>query len=994
MPIGICRQKIGYQRLVAAGRKLLFIAVLLLFTLPPELAAQYAPLSPQSYEGQNVSSVVLAGRPDVDTAKLLPLVTQHGHEPFAEKKIDESINALKTAGKFQSVELQVAPEADGIRVLFVLHPALYIGIFRFPGATTVFAYSRLLQITNYQEQEPYTPDRAPKAQAALADFFHRSGFFLAQVHAELETDQAHGLVNFVFQTTLGPRAKFGDLTLEGVTPEESARLKGALRSILATLRATSIKPGSNFYLPRLQRATRYLQDTLGKQGHLAAQVKFIAATYDKETNRADLKFAVTLGPLVHIDVKGMRLWPWNRDKLIPMYSEKSIDRDLVQEGQRNLSSYLQSKGYFDASVQTHVDRQPDAVTVMYQVTRGSRHKVTSVSVSGNQHLSQKQLLDQVTVKKAIPLWPPSHGNYNDHLVQTSAKNLANLYRAAGFSDVKVTPNVKTEANGNLAISFRVAEGPQDIVQEFQVTGNHTVPTDQLTAGGLRLGPGKPYSATLLQQDRDHITANYLRKGYLTATFQAKAAPIKGQPHRVAVTYQIYEGPQVFTSEVVTEGREHTRQPLIDRTVAMSAGKPLSEDDMLSAETRLYDLGIFDWAAVDPRRPVTTQTEDEAIVKLHESKRNTIGYGFGFEIINRGGSVPGGTVAVPGLPPIGLPSSFKTSQRTFYGPRGSFQYSRNNVRGRAETYSIGGFAGRLDQRGATTYTIPSLLNTHWLATTSLSGEHNSENPIFTARLGGAGIQFQRPLNRQKTTNLFLRYDFRLTSLTNLLIPALVPPSDTHVRLSQFSGSFVQDSRDNPLDAHRGFYHSYEIAIIPEALGSNFSFARFSGQTARYWTIPNAGGTVWANSLRLGLEEPLAGSHVPLSESFFSGGGSTLRGFPLDGAGPQQTIPACGNPSVPSTCSLIRVPTGGNQLLILNSEFRVPVPLKKGLGVVGFYDGGNVFRRIGFHGQYTNTVGIGLRYATPIGPVRLDLGHNLNAPAGIKSTQIFVTIGQAF
>ena len=218
-------QRIGYRAMRAAGGKLLVTAALLLFTLPPNSAAQYAPLTPQSYEGQNVSSVVLAGRPDVDTAKLLPLVTQHSHAPFEEKKINESINALKAEGKFKDVELQVAPEADGIRVLFVLHPALYIGIFRFPGATGVFAYSRLLQITNYQEQEPYTPHRAPQAEKALADFFHRSGFFLAQVQAEIQSDETHGLVNFVFHTTLGPRAKFGDLTLEGVTPEESARLK-------------------------------------------------------------------------------------------------------------------------------------------------------------------------------------------------------------------------------------------------------------------------------------------------------------------------------------------------------------------------------------------------------------------------------------------------------------------------------------------------------------------------------------------------------------------------------------------------------------------------------------------------------------------------------------------------------------------------------------------------------------------------------------------------
>src|SRR5213079_2139924 len=120
-----------------------------------------------------------------------------------------------------------------------------------------------------------------------------------------------------------------------------------------------------------------------------------------------------------------------------------------------------------------------------------------------------------------------------------------------------------------------------------------------------------------------------------------------------------------------------------------------------------------------------------------------------------------------------------------------------------------------------------------------------------------------------------------------------------------------------------------------------------------------------------------SHVPISQNFFTGGGSTLRGFPLNVAGPQRTVPACNDPSNPSTCSLIRVPVGGTQLLILNSEFRIPTGIKKGLSVVPFYDGGNVFHPIGFHQfrqTYTNTVGLGLRYATPVGPIRIDFGRN--------------------
>ena len=124
---------------------------------------------------------------------------------------------------------------------------------------------------------------------------------------------------------------------------------------------------------------------------------------------------------------------------------------------------------------------------------------------------------------------------------------------------------------------------------------------------------------------------------------------------------------------------------------------------------------------------------------------------------------------------------------------------------------------------------------------------------------------------------------------------------------------------------------------------------------------------------------------------------MRGFPLDGAGPQRQVQVC-NSGSSTDCSYIQVPSGGNELLIVNTEARIPLKaIKDGLGLAVFYDGGNVFSNVGFHdftSLYTNNVGLGLRYATPVGPVRIDLGHNLNPVPGVKSTQYFVSIGQAF
>ena len=217
--------------------------------------------------------------------------------------------------------------------------------------------------------------------------------------------------------------------------------------------------------------------------------------------------------------------------------------------------------------------------------------------------------------------------------------------------------------------------------------------------------------------------------------------------------------------------------------------------------------------------------------------------------------------------------------------------------------------------------------------AVSAEHDSENPIFTDRIGtsasSCNVRWRKTLHGKKTTNLFLRYNFQYTHISNLLIPDLVPPNQLNVHLSTLSASWVHDTRDDVLDAHRGIYLNYEIGVSPYWLGSNFSFAQLVSQSAYYKDIGK--GIIWANSLRIGLEQPFAGSEVPVSSAFFAGGGSTLRGFPLNGAGPQRTIPVCGNPSDPATCSKITVPDGGNELLIINTELRYPLNLiKQGLG----------------------------------------------------------------
>jgi outer membrane protein insertion porin family len=952
-----------------------------------------------SYEGQNVSSVDIAGQPSLTASQFSAAFVQKAGQSFEMVSVDQTVAALKAAGNFQSVRVQVEPEASGLRVLFILEPAVYFGIFQFPGAGR-FSYSRLIQVSNYPIQTPFSATTVEEDRQLLIKFLQQTGFFRVEVNPEIRVDAEHAIANVFFHVALGRKATFGAINIEGVLPDEKPALEQHLTTLLARMRGAAIRRGKPYKRTTLNRAAGYLQSKLQKEGMLGAQVKLTGAEYHSETNSADIQFTIIPGAKTNVEIAGAHLWPWTKKSLLPVYQGVGVDDETVQEGQQALVTYFLSKGYFDVKVDSQMKGDDHERTVIYNVTKQKKHNVTEVKVTGNTQLKASDLTPVVTVQKKRFF---SHGQFSDQLVRASVKNLTAVYESQGFSSVEVTPLV-TRNGGDVQVAFQVAEGPRDIVSSLTIDGARTFPQSQFAPNGLKVANGQPYSQANVVADRTQIMANYLKAGYLNASFRETASDVsKNDPHHINVVYRIIEGPKVSAGDIITLGRVQTKQRLIDSDIsALRPGKPLTATDLLTSGSRLYDhTGVFDWAEVDPKRQITQQTKEDVLVKVHEAKRNEFTYGIGFEVIRRGGSIPGGSVAFPGLPPINLPSNYSTNEVTFWGPRGTVLYTRNNINGKGESISLTGFAGRLDQRAAFYYIDPSFRWSSWKTTTSASFERNEQNPIYSSQQELASLQVQRFVDSAKHDTVFFRYSFSKTDLTRIEIPDLIPTEDEHVRLSTLAANFTRDTRDNPLDEHKGVLQSMELDFNPTALGSSVNFARLTGQAAFYKEAFHH--IVWANSLRIGLAQPFLDSRVPTSERFFAGGGNTLRGFPLDGAGPQRTVPVCSNGSgsaceCPSAdCSLITVPAGGNELLIINAEARIPIPLKKGLSIVPFYDGGNVFSEVGFRDftkLYSNNVGLGLRYSTPIGPIRIDVGQNLNPVPGIKATQYFISIGQAF
>jgi len=368
--------------------------------------------------------------------------------------------------------------------------------------------------------------------------------------------------------------------------------------------------------------------------------------------------------------------------------------------------------------------------------------------------------------------------------------------------------------------------------------------------------------------------------------------------------------------------------------------------------------------IAPQNPAGSDSAKTVVALVEEGKRYTVAYGGGFEVQRLGGPTPS-TVG----------GAFRAS------PRGILEISKNNLTGRADTLSLKLRASTIQGRALLSYTAPNTFGRPAFSTqlTALA-DKASDIQTFTATRYEGTLQLAQRVT--PFTSMLYRYSVRkvIVDAKSLRIsPDQIPLFSQPTQVSLFGGTWVRERRDNPADATRGDFNNVDFSFAGESIGSSASFVRFFAQNSTFHPLKRR--YVLARSARFGLQTPVGGSlssQIPLPERFFAGGGSSLRGFGLNQAGPRD--PTTG------------FPVGGLALLIFNQELRFPMRLPfvgTRLGGTLFYDAGNVFanvRRITLRttpvspsdlNYFSHTVGFGFRYATPIGPVRVDLAYQLNA-----------------
>jgi len=915
----------------------------------------------QALEGRRIARIEFDPKfqplPEAELARLLPF--QVGSALRA-SDIHDAIQKLYTTGRYSDIQIDGAADPpDGVIVTIHTRRTFFVSGVTFDGVSEPPTKGQLFTAAKLELGKEFNEDQLQKAAENIQERLRANGFHDATVTHSVERfpDTEEVLVHFKIQP--GERARFDGVTLSGdfTKPPENIIDETHWRRGLGFIKLPGWREETE---SRVSTGVNRVLDNLQRGDHLEATVTLEDLKYDAESNTVTPSLLIDSGPILLVRTTGAKVSRGKLKQLIPVYQERTVDRSLLVEGRRNLIEYFQSLGYFDAAVEFHEGPlQDDRETIDYSITLNQRHSLANVGLDGNRYF------DDATIRERLQMSPARRfgfhfGHYSQRILDRDLDTIRDLYRSNGFRNADISAQIAEDykgVHGHLSVILQVKEGPQWFVNQLAIDG---APENDLPylRSILQSTAGEPFSEANVAADRDSILSYYYNNGYADATFNWSEAAGPSEYH-VDLTYTVTPGKREYVRSVIVRGLRTTRQSLVDKRISLHPGDPMSLNQVAQSQQKLYDLGIFSKVQTAIQNPDGEEESKHLLFDVDEAARYSWTFGVGAQLGRIGGGVttfdePAGT--------------------TGFVPRVSIGVSRLNLFGEGRTLSLQTRFSTIEQRVLLSYIAPQLTGNPNL-TLTISGLFDDSRDIrtFAARRWEASVQLAQKLTRANSVQY--RLTFRRVDISNVVIsPELIPLLSQPEQVGLFSMTFIQDRRDDPINSHRGIYNTIDVGIALKQLASETEFTRLLMRNSTYHPIGK--DVVLARTLQFGWIARLAGEpEIPLAERFFAGGASSDRAFPDNQAGPRDLDTG--------------FPLGGNALLMHSTELRFPL-IGDTLGGVLFHDMGNVYSQIqaiNFNFRQENiqdfdymvqAVGFGLRYKTPIGPLRVDFSFSPDAP----------------
>ncbi|MGE5644868.1 MAG: POTRA domain-containing protein [Acidobacteriota bacterium] len=931
------------------------------------LTAALAGAAPEDYEGKPVTEIAFepALQP-YSRAYLLDILPVKTGRPLELAGVRAAIERLYRTGRYADIRVDARAKDSGVVLTFITTGNYFIGRVSVSRTPTPPNQGVLVNATRLDLGSLYTPSAATQAVNNLQQVLRNNGFYRANIETEFEHDPATQQVKLRFIVKVGDRAKYTAPLVTG-NPE---------RSVEEIVKATHWKRRwfgwKTVTDARTQDGIQNVRRSYQKKDLLEARVSLEKAEWEPDTNRVRHTLDIDAGPKISIMTVGTKISRGKLKQLVPVFEEQSVDRDLLVEGANNIREYLEGKGYFDTKVDFEARTAPQdgaaraSQIIEYRIERGERHKVTLIEIKGNRYFDTNTIRERMYIRRAS-LIQFRYGRFSESYLRHDADAIAALYRSNGFRDVEVKTRVQRGKDDTIGVYIDITEGPQWLVSKLNITGVSDANREAIL-GLVQSQEGQPFSEVSVAVDRDNVLDYYYNEGFSGATFNFSFTPAE-QPNRVNLNYTVQEGRQRFLRSFLVSGLQATNPDLVSERLMLDNGDPLSRSRLLETQRRMYNLGIFARVDMALQNPQGDEKDKYVLLNLEEARKYTITTGFGAQI-----SKIGGCRTCLGT----------ATGQTGFSPRASLGVTRRNFLGEGHTISFQSRVSNVDRRGVISYEAPQFRGNSDV-NLLFSGLVDDSRDIrtFNALRREGSVQVGQKLSKAST--LLYRFSFRYVTVSDLVVnPDLIPLYSQPDRTGIFAINYVQDRRDDPTDARRGIFNTIDAGVAPTQFGSQTAFTHFLGHNATYYPMGFGSRYVLARSTTFGWQAPLkAGTTIPLAELFFGGGAQSHRGFPENQAGPRDLQTG--------------FPIGGNAILVNQTELRFPLLGENVTGAL-FWDAGNVYSRvqnISFRvnqrsdsnfDYMVHAVGLGFRYRTPVGPVRIDLAYSINPPSffGFKGT----------
>jgi outer membrane protein insertion porin family len=644
---------------------------------------------------------------------------------------------------------------------------------------------------------------------------------------------------------------------------------------------------------------------------------------------------------------------------IEVKAAQVLDLVALRKDVKKIQEKYVEKGFYLAEVKYELkDEGDNQVTVVYRVDEKAKVQIKEIRFLGNAKVSREELLGSMLTKEGGFLSGlSSAGTYREDMFQRDLQALQLVYLDRGYVNAKIgKPTVDLSPDRRfLFLAIPVEEGEQYRVGKTGFSGK-TLGEDEKLASLVKSKTGDVFSSSRLRADLQAVADVYRDRGYANANV-VPMTQVDAKGRTIDLELEIQPGSLVRFERIEIVGNTKTRDKVIRRELRIYEGELFSGTGMRHSKQRVTALGFFETVEITTRRG---SADDLAIatVEVKERSTGTFQLGAGF-------------------------SSYENFVLTG-------QISQNNFFGWGQTLSLQIQWSGVRQLGTIQFVEPYFLDTRWTFSFDLYASEGTYTSFSRRAVGGnmtwgyelAGLEWLFPPARKlEDIRVFATYTNENVNVT--AAPNEVPLFNRYRdgTTSSARGTLVIDKRDNRLFPTKGFYSSFSAEVAPPALAPSLLFGNQVNLFRRYtadlrFYRPVIAGIIFRSKLTLGYIEDWDDEHrVPISELYFLGGINSVRGYPMYSISP--TVGAARSPDG----ALVQTNVGGNKQAILNLELELPFFESAGIRAVVFADGGNAFAR----GKWSDpavswslykSVGFGIRWTSPVGPLRFEWGFPLN------------------